>query len=124
MVANERDLKFRVRNVTRGVLLGDSVDIAATSAARRKGLLQRSGLEEGQGLWIVPCESIHTFFMKFPIDVVYVDRKHRVRKVCPELDPWRLSLCLSAHSVVELPQGVIAKTGTQAGDELAFEELT
>jgi uncharacterized membrane protein (UPF0127 family) len=114
-------LKFRVKNVTRGTQLGDQVTSARTSSERQTGLLKHRGLEPGHGLWIVPCEGIHTFFMKFTIDVVYMDRKKSVRKVVPRLAPWRMSLCLPAHSVIELPAGTIEATGTQAGDQLEFE---
>jgi uncharacterized membrane protein (UPF0127 family) len=119
----KRFLKFRVRNITRGTCLGDQIAAANTSASRRTGLLKQSALEAGHGLWIVPCEGIHTFFMKFAIDVVYIDRKNRVRKVVRQLGAWRLSVCLPAHSVLELPAGTIDSTGTQAGDELEFQTL-
>ena len=72
-----------------------------------------------EGLWIVPCPMIHTFFMKFAIDVIYVDRKLRVKKIVRAIPPWRLSLCLSAHSVIELAPGSIDSSGTQPGDQLA-----
>ena len=99
------------------------MDIADTSAKRRTGLLKRERLEPGEGLWIVPCESVHTFFMKFPIDLVYLDRNRKVRKVRNAVAPWRLSACLLAHSVIELPAGTAAETGTQPGDELAINRL-
>jgi len=74
-------------------------------------------------LWIVPCESVHTFFMKFPIDLVYLDKGRTVRKVRHSVPPWRLSACLSAHSVLELPAGTAESTGTRAGDELGIEKI-
>jgi uncharacterized membrane protein (UPF0127 family) len=111
-----------VRNETRGSVLGECIDLADTSRKRQKGLLGRSGLAAGHGLWIVPCESIHTFGMRFPIDVVYLDRKKRVRKVRRAMRPWRLSMCSVAHSVLELPIGVIDQTLTQKGDQLHFSE--
>jgi hypothetical protein len=116
-------LKVSVRNITRDTSLGQAVEIADTSAKRRTGLLKHTQLEPDHGLWIVPCESVHTFFMKFAIDLVYVDRKHIVRKVRSAVPPWRISACLAAHSIVELPAGTIERTGTQPGDELAFEKL-
>jgi len=100
------------------------VELADTSAKRRTGLLKHERLEPGHGLWIVPCESVHTFFMKFPIDLVYVDKRHKVRKVSHAVAPWRMSACLSAHSVIELPAGTAERSGTQAGDELAVEQIT
>jgi uncharacterized membrane protein (UPF0127 family) len=112
-----------VRNITRGVLLADAAEVADTSAKRRTGLLKRSGLEPGEGLWIVPCESVHSFFMKFTIDVVYLDRKKKVRGARSRMKPWRVSACLPAHSVLELPEGTIEHTGTQKGDQLEFEKL-
>ena len=113
-----------MRNLTRSAVLGDAVEIADTSGKRRVGLLKHKGLQPGEGLWIVPCESVHTFFMKFPIDLVYVDKKQRVRKVRNAVPAWRLSICLSAHSILELPAGTIKSTGTQPGDELLIEKLT
>ena len=97
--------------------------MADTSATRNVGLLKHKGLNAGEGLWIVPCEGVHTFFMKFAIDLVYVDRKLKVRKVRNAVPPWRLSACLTAHSILELPAGTAHQTGTQPGDELAFEKL-
>jgi uncharacterized protein len=110
-----------VCNRTRNSILADNADLAGTSAKRRKGLLGREKLSPGQGLWIVPCGAIHTFFMKFAIDVVYIDRKKRVRKIRTNVVPWRLSACLIAHSVLELPAGTVARSGTQRGDQLEFE---
>jgi uncharacterized membrane protein (UPF0127 family) len=118
-----RDLKFRVRNVTRGTSIGDAIDIAESSAARRTGLLKHHKLDPGAGLWITPCESVHTFFMKFAIDLIYIDRKHRVRGVVRALRPWRMSICLFAHSVLELPPGTIDGTKTQKGDELELLQV-
>ena len=112
------NLKHQVRNVTRGTLIGDAIDSAQTSAARRTGLLKHSKLDEGAGLWIVPCESVHTFFMKFAIDLVYLDRERRIKKTRNAVGPWRLSVCFSAHSILELPAGTIRETQTERGDTL------
>jgi uncharacterized protein len=117
-------LKVLVRNQTRDAVLGDAVEVADSSAKRRVGLLKHERLEAGDGLWIVPCESVHTFFMKFPIDLVYLDRKRKVRKVRNAVPAWRLSACLTAHSILELPAGTVKKTGTQPGDELSIETLS
>ena len=110
-----------VRNVTKGTGLGDSIHRADTSSTRRTGLLKHSKLADGEGLWIVPCEGVHTFFMKFPIDVIYLDRKKTVRKLAPNMAPWRISFCLRAHSVLELAAGEITRTLTSVGDQLEFE---
>jgi uncharacterized membrane protein (UPF0127 family) len=116
-------LKFQVRNVTRGTSIGDFIDTAESSAQRRTGLLKHDKLDQGTGLWIVPCEAVHTFFMKFAIDLIYLDRRRRVRSVVRELRPWRLSVCLPAHSVLELPAGTIDRTNTQMGDELELRQI-
>jgi uncharacterized protein len=116
-------LKVLVRNQTRNTLLGDAVELADTSETRRVGLLKHARLEPGTGLWIVPCESVHTFFMKFPIDLIYLDKQRKVRKVRHAVPAWRLSACLSAHSILELPAGTAEKSGTLPGDELSFEKL-
>src|SRR5690242_20148947 len=116
-------LKVSVRNQTRATILAKAADVANTSSTRRTGLLKHERLERGEGLWIIPCESVHTFFMKFPIDLVYLDRKKKVRKVRSAVPAWRLSICLTAHSILELPAGVIEESGTTVGDELAIEKL-
>ena len=103
--------------------MASAADLADTSEKRRTGLLKHTGLAPGEGLWIVPCESVHTFFMKFPIDLVYLDKKHKVKKVRHAVPAWRLSACLFAHSILELPAGIARDTGTQPGDELVMENL-
>ena len=114
-------MAVRIANLTRNTELGDRIEVAETSAKRRKGLLKRSALAPGEGLWIMPCEAVHTFFMKFAIDLVYLDRDYVVRKVRHAVKPWRLSACLSAHSILELPEGVARASGTQLGDRLKVE---
>jgi uncharacterized protein len=113
--------RLRVLNATRGVVLGDAVDVADTSAKRRTGLLKRSALPEGEGLWIVPCEGIHTFGMKFAIDVLFLSKARKVVKIRKQMVKRRMSVCLTAHSVLELPAGTADRTGTEAGDQLEFE---
>jgi uncharacterized membrane protein (UPF0127 family) len=117
-------LAIRVRNITRGATLAEHADVADTSAKRRTGLLKHTGLAPGEGLWIAPCEAVHSFFMKFTIDVLYLDDKLRVRKVHPRMAPWRISACLTADSVLELPAGTIAATATERGDQLQIEKLS
>jgi uncharacterized protein len=113
----------RVLNQTRGTVVAAAADVADTSAKRRAGLLKKEKLERGEGLWISPCESVHTFFMKFAIDLVYIDKKKRVRKVRHAVPPWRLSVCFTAHSILELPAGTVEQTNTQPGDQLVFDTL-
>ena len=109
-------------NTTRGRLLGDSIQRPDTAKSRRVGLLKRAGLAKGEGLWIVPCEAIHTFFMRFDIDVLFLDRKRRVVKVVPRMRPWRISVSWRGRSVLELPAGTIEETGTVRGDVLEVRQ--
>jgi uncharacterized protein len=113
---------MRVRNLNKAIELADRAIAANTSKLRKTGLLKHETLPEGEGLWIVPCEGVHTFFMKFAIDVIYLNKKRQVVKLRPNMPKSRLSLCLKAHSVLELPAGMIAKTGTQVGDVLEFDK--
>ncbi len=79
------------------------VRLASSLAARTRGLLGRPGLEPGQGLWLAPCKQVHTFFMSFSIDVVFLDAGQRVVGLCRDLAPWRLSpLFWRAASALEL----------------------
>ena len=114
--------KLRVRNQSRNTLLADRADIASTSVTRKVGLLRHTGLEKGEGLWITPCEAVHTIGMKFPIDVLFLDKKRRVVKIRSDMPRWRMSACLWAHSVLELPSGMAAATGTSKGDQLELEK--
>jgi uncharacterized membrane protein (UPF0127 family) len=116
-------MALRIRNTTRGTLLTRIAEAADTSQKRRTGLLKHSGLAEGEGLWIVPCEAVHTFGMRFVIDVLFLSKKRVVLKARKSMGKRRISLCLRAHSVLELPDGMIEKTGTQPGDQLEFEKL-
>ena len=113
-----------VRNVTRNTQIADKAEVAGSGPKRSKGLLGRKVLAPGEGMWIVPCEAVHTFFMRFPIDLIYLDRKHRVRKVKTGVPPWRVSACFSAYSVLELPVGSVGSTRTEPGDLIEFLDPT
>ncbi len=112
---------MRIKNVTRNTILSEKTTVANTSESRRRGLLKHSSLPKGEGLWIAPCEAVHTFWMKFAIDILYLNKKKKVLKICRNLVPWRMSACLLAYSVLELPAGMAAETQTQKGDVLIFE---
>jgi uncharacterized membrane protein (UPF0127 family) len=113
--------RMQAANLTRGTTLASSLEVADTGPARNKGLLNRDRLAPGGGLWILPCQSVHTFFMRFPIDLVYLDARKRVKKVRSAVGPGRISCCLTAQSVIELPAGTIQQSQTQRGDTLAIE---
>ena len=111
----------RLMNARTGEAVADAAELAVTSASRRRGLLGRDGLDPGAALIIAPCNSVHTFFMRFAIDVVYVDRAGRVRKIVRALRPWRISAAMSAYAVIELGAGSLDGCDIECGDRLYVE---
>ena len=110
-----------IENASKGTELATSAQAAVSFRSRLVGLLGRSSLPPGSGLMLEPCRSIHTAFMRFEIDVVYVDRLRQVTKIVPGLKPFRLSGVLrGAAAVIELPAGAIACSRTDVGDQLMF----
>lgn len=117
-------MRYRVTNLTRNTLLADEAARAASFTARFKGLMGVTELPLGRGLHIEPCNSIHTFFMKIPIDAVFLDASHQVVEVCHAMTAWRVSrVYFEAKSVLELPAGTAAASRTEAGDRLHFEAV-
>ena len=115
-------MRWKVNNLTRGKLLADRAERAASFMDRFKGLMGRESLVFGEGMHIVPCNSIHTFFMRIPIDVAFLDPDGTIVKQIPAMPPWRLSsVYFKAHSVLELPAGTLSGSQTQEGDRLGFE---
>ena len=113
---------MRIENSSRGTELASDAEVARSYWSRLVGLLGRSSLPAGEALVLERCTSIHTAFMRFSIDVVYVDRERRVVKAVADLKPFRLSAALrGARSAIELPSGTITNTGTAPGDQLAFD---
>jgi uncharacterized membrane protein (UPF0127 family) len=109
----------RLVNQTRGTTVAETVEVASTSLTRLLGLLGRSGLEAGGGLWITPSSGVHTMGMRFPIDVVGLDKDLRVTKVWNNLVPYRVtSVSIKIHSVIELAAGQIRERQIQVGDLL------
>jgi uncharacterized membrane protein (UPF0127 family) len=112
----------RVENVTSGTVLGDRIRIARSLRDRTVGLMGRAGLEPGEGLWIEGAPSIHMFFMRFPIDAVFISGDGRVTKVVHDLKPWRVVWwARRARDCLELPTGTAAASATKVGDELRLE---
>lgn len=112
-----------VRNLTRGTVVADRAQVARSMRDRTVGLLGRSALEEGEGLWIERSPSIHMFFMRFQIDAVFVDAAGRVTKVVPNLKPWRVVWwAYGARDCLELAAGAAARSGIQVGDRLELVE--
>lgn len=106
-------------NTRTGKILATDVRVANTIFARMKGLLGRKELPVGKALWIKPCFSVHTFFMRFPIDVIFLNRQNEVVAVIRDLGPNRVTpLYFKAFSAIELPIGTIADSNTVIGDKI------
>ena len=112
---------MKIINKTKGTLLAEEAVLADGLFSRAKGLLGKKGLGSGHALILKPCDSVHTFFMRFAIDVIFVDRQQKVDLAIPCLKPWRLSpLCWKARFAIELPCGVIQDSHTEKGDEISI----
>jgi uncharacterized membrane protein (UPF0127 family) len=98
---------------------GVQVRVARSFGARLVGLLGRRALAPEQALLLVPCDNVHTFFMRFAIDVVFVDRDGVVLAVVPRLAPWRVAAARRAHACLELAAGVAAVLGLEPGRRIA-----
>ena len=104
--------------------MADEVRLADTPRERRVGLLGRKSLRAGEGLLIVPTQAIHTFFMRIPIDAVFLDRQRRVKRVYHRLAPNRVTRFVwGAHSVLELESGALERGEVRVGDELEIRKL-
>lgn len=103
-----------------GSLVCESCAIASNVWARTRGLLGRSELSPGEGLLLRPAPSIHTFFMRFPIDAVFLDDQLRVLAVRAQLRPWRTAGHRRARAVLELPAGESLRRGLRPGDRLVL----
>ena len=106
-------------NRTRGIRLAEQVLVAKTHWTRLRGLIGVSPSQFGSGkaLWIVPCHGVHTFLMRFPIDVLYLDREGFVIGLNERVKPWRIApVRISAASVLELPAGSLCNSATELGD--------
>jgi uncharacterized protein len=114
-------MRYRVTNLTRNTLLASQAAKAETFVSRFKGLMGVPELPLGEGLQIEPCTSVHTFFMKIPIDVLFLDASLQVVDICHAMPAWRVSkVYFGARSVLELPAGTAQASGTVAGDRLAM----
>ena len=122
-VASDRTAYLVVTNRDRGTVLAERATAAKSFGARFLGLMGRAGLPAGHGLLLDGDNSIHTFFMRFPIDVVFLDRQQRIVHLMHRVAPWRVSkIVWRARSVLELPPGTLAATGTSVGDVLLWTE--
>lgn len=106
-------------NRTRGTCLADDVRVARTHWSRLRGLVGvgQTSFSQGQALWIVPCRGVHTLAMRFPLDLIYLDRDGVVVELRATVQPWRFApINFHAASVLELPSGAIRRSNTGIGD--------
>jgi uncharacterized membrane protein (UPF0127 family) len=112
----------RVRRTADGAVVCERCEIPESAFGRARGLLGRDGLEPGGGMLIDRAGSVHMFFMRFPIDVVFLDRDRRVVGVRHRLRPWRMAGAHRAVAALELPAGAAVAAGIDEGDVLALED--
>jgi len=114
-------LRFASVTTSGGAVVCDSCLIAESAWLRTRGLLGRRDLPDGEGILLRPASSIHMWFMRFPIDAVFLAKDLTVLKVVRDLAPWRMAARLRAHSVLELPAGTCERAGVREGDRLTIE---
>lgn len=109
-------------NVTRDTMLASRAGCARTARERTRGLIGRERLDPGEGLVIARCRQVHTFWMRFPIDVLFVDGRGAVVRTCRNLRPRRVSpVSWRARCAIELPAGTVEQSGTAPGDFISHE---
>jgi uncharacterized membrane protein (UPF0127 family) len=112
-----------VTNSDRGTVIGEAIEVAVSAAQRVRGLLGRDCLADGQGLLFKSCASLHTFFMQFPIDVLFMDRQGKVLKTSRDVRPFKVVMApFHAYYALELPVGSIDSSSTRIGDRVLFLE--
>jgi len=111
-------VKYRLINSRTRRTLATDVELALTRESRRRGLLGRDALDPSAALFLKPCLAIHTAFMRFPLDVVFVDGDARVVRVVRQLPPWRITVSPRARAVIEFRGGTLNPGGVEPGDEL------
>ncbi|MGD9872449.1 MAG: DUF192 domain-containing protein [Thauera sp.] len=115
LVVGPRGTAFALLGVEgRPVNLG--VEVAGSIRQRLRGWLGRMQAPPERGLWLVPCDAVHTMAMRFPVDLVFIDGGGRIRRIDSAVPPWRFRVCLGAHSVIELAAGQATRLGLSAGD--------
>src|SRR5215475_5517099 len=113
----------RVRRAVNGAVVCDRCQIPESTFGRARGLLGRDSLEPGEGMLIDRAGSVHMFFMRFPIDVVFLDRDRKIVRIVRGLRPWRVAGARKAVAALELLAGAAAAAGIEEGEELVLEDL-
>jgi len=113
-------MTYTIFNKTKGKVLVRNADVADTFLKRLLGLIPQKTLKPEEGLIFYHAPSIHMFFMKFPIDVIFLDKNMKIMKICRTLAPWRLTNCFGSSVTIELACGKTSQTPTNEGDILEF----
>ena len=114
---------MQILNVTRGTNLAKTARRAATFLSRGRGLMMAPPLPEGSGLVIEPCNSIHMFFMRYPLDIIFLDKQGKVVFMYRGIKPWRVGRVVKgARLAIELPEGTIEGSTTEVGDTLLIKD--
>ena len=121
-LSGETPSGLTIRNTRNQRELANHLIAAFDSKTRRTGLLRHDAFAEGSAMVIAPTNAIHTFFMRFAIDVAFVRRDGAIIKICHSLRPWRIAVAPRAFAVVELPSGTLARCNTIWGDTLTIEQ--
>jgi uncharacterized membrane protein (UPF0127 family) len=117
-------LAFALVNERTRALVATTVELAVTRASRRRGLLGRDHLATSAAMIIAPCAAVHTAFMRFAIDLVFLDRDGRAVKMLPDVRPWRIAVALRAYAVVEMAAGSLRQMDVAVGDRLYVAETS
>jgi uncharacterized membrane protein (UPF0127 family) len=115
---------YLLQNSRTGLVIAGEIEPAFDSKTRNRGLLGRPRLDDGSALILAPCSSIHTFFMRFAIDVLFVAKDGCVLKIYSALPAWRIGFASGAFAAIELPAGAAAASDTRSGDTLALARRT
>ena len=113
--------QFRVKNLRTDEVIVPRASLAADPFNRMRGLLGKASLSPDEGIILQPASSIHTLFMRFPIDVIYLDDKGAIKKVVADLAPFRFSWARGAHTVIEVPPGSTRLLDLLPGDRLIWQ---
>jgi uncharacterized membrane protein (UPF0127 family) len=113
-------MALRLVNGSTGATVASDVELALDRQARRRGLLGRTGMPPASAMVLSPCWMVHTAFMQFPIDVLFVDGAGRILRVARDVRPWRAAMAMGGKTVIELPAGTATQRGVNVGDRVAL----
>jgi uncharacterized membrane protein (UPF0127 family) len=117
-------MNYLITNSRTGQVVANPAVMASSPLTRMKGLLGRASMPANEAIILRPASSIHTLFMRFALDIIYLDRDNKVLKLVPDLVPYRFSAGSKAHTVLEMTSGATASMDLQRGDQFLFEPVS